>query len=144
MIAMLDASALLAILRGEPGADDAAALAKDGACITAINFAEVRDQAIRSYPDQPGAADVVDRFLDRRTVVVVCDEVLARRAAALRGRFYERRSRPVSLADCFAIAAAEARGTPLVTSDADQAAVARSVGVEVLAIANSAGVRPEG
>jgi len=142
--ALLDASALLAILRGEPGSEAAVLHAADGGFVTAINFAEVRDQASRAYPDEPGAAASVDRFLDRRVTLVVCDESLARRASDLRAGHYRRRSRSVSLAACFVNAAAEGRRIPLVTSDADQAAVARSIGVEVLAIANSAGIVPDG
>ncbi len=144
MTVVFDATALIAILRGERGADEAAVAGLDGGAVTAVNFAEARDSLVRSLPEMSDVGAAVDRFVDRGLSILSCDRSLAVRAATLRSEHYRRRGRAVSLADCFAIAAAEDRGVPLVTSDRDQATVARAVGVEVRAIPNSAGLLPDG
>lgn len=144
MTVVFDATALIAILRGERGAGEAVDAGLDGGAVTAVNFAEARDLLVRSLPEMGEVGAAVDQFIDRGLSVLSCDRSLAVRAAALRSEHYQRSERAVSLADCFAIAAAEDRGAALVTSDRHQADVARLVGVEVVAIPNSAGIRPDG
>jgi hypothetical protein len=103
-----------------------------------VNLAEARDLLARR-----GVEGSTDEIVRRGLVVVPCDLDLADRAADVRATHYHRIDRPVSLADCIGVVTAHRTGGTLVTSDADQAAVARSVGVDVLAIANSEGVIPE-
>ncbi len=75
--------------------------------------------------------------------VLAGDRALAEQAADLRVAHYDRQGSAVSLADCFAIAAARREGASLVSSDADQLRVAVRVGVTVNPIANSLGVVPQ-
>ena len=143
MTVVLDASAVMTLVRGEAGAGEAAEALVDGAAVSAVNFAEARDSLARGLGRRDAVHQALDSLLERGVKVVPCDRVLAARAADIRSERYRRRSRAVSLGDCFAIAAAEAMQAPLVTSDRDQAAVAREVGVTVLAIPNSSGERPD-
>jgi PIN domain nuclease of toxin-antitoxin system len=141
--AVLDASAVAAILRGEPGAIAAADAAVSGA-ITSVNLAEARDRLGRLTGDPPSVARALDALVERGMRVLVCDRELAEAAADLRTRHYHRRRAAVSLADCIAVAAAERAGGPLVSSDHGQVALARTIGVAVRPIANSSGLVPEG
>ncbi len=59
MTAVLDASALVALLAGEPGAREAARMAPSG-LVTAVNLAEVRDRLGRSTGDLPAVAAALD------------------------------------------------------------------------------------
>jgi predicted nucleic acid-binding protein len=74
--------------------------------------------------------------------VVAVDEAIGKLAGELRARHYHRRTAPISLADCIALAASSVLGGTLATSDPALAAVARRVGVKVLGLPNSAGSRP--
>ncbi len=142
MTAVLDASALVALLAGEAGGADAARAAPSGA-VTAINLAEARDRLIRATGDPAGVAAAFDRALEAGLRVITCDRTLAEEAADLRARHYDRRRAPISLADCFAIAAAARSGGVLVSCDEVQLAVGKHEGVEPHPIANSQGVVPE-
>jgi rRNA-processing protein FCF1 len=100
--------------------------------LTTVNAAEVVDVVIRRHggtldavlPELEGLArsgtELVDASLD-----------LAVRAGELRGQLFERRSRRLSLADGFALAAAE-DGRMVVTTDATLAAAARDAGIEAV------------
>jgi predicted nucleic acid-binding protein len=55
----------------------------------------------------------------------------ATRSGELRARPFDRRSRRVSLADCFVLTAAE-DGDTVVTTDATLAAAARDAGIDVV------------
>lgn len=143
MTSVLDATALLAILLGEPGAEEASEAALRGGVVTAVNFAEVRDRVLRRSRNPAKGAAAVDGLVDRRLSVLACDRTLASRASELRTAYYHPSTSAISLADCFAIAAAEARGAVLVTSDRNQVAAAVAAGVDVRPIPNSSGVRAD-
>lgn len=70
------------------------------------------------------------------------DADLAVRAGTIRAAHYHRTRTAVSLADCVAVATAEAMGGPLVTSDAALCRLATDLGVVPHPIPNSKGVRP--
>lgn len=142
MSAVLDASALVALLAGEPGAAEAARVAPSGV-VTAVNLAEARDRLSRVTGDPAGVAAALDRATDVGLRVLPCDRSLAEEAADLRAAHYDRAAAAVSLADCFAIAAAMRSGATLVSSDGLQLAVAQRVGVPVHPIANSQGEVPQ-
>lgn len=72
--------------------------------------------------------------------VVPVDQRIARRAAELRARHYDRRDSALSLADCMALATV-AGGDDFATSDGPLAAAARTEGLEVIPLPNSAGAR---
>ena len=60
-------------------------------------------------------------------------------AGRLHARFYDRRTSPLSRADCVALATAMSLGEPLATSDAPLAAAAWAVSVDVLSLPNARG-----
>jgi len=63
-------------------------------------------------------------------------------AGRLHARFYDRRTSPLSMADCVALATAMSLGEPLATSDPPLAAAAGAVGVEVLSLPDARGQLP--
>lgn len=127
MTVVLDASALIALLRDEPGADQVAQ-ALDGAAssvaevstavISTVNLAEVHQQLGDELPALIGADGVV------RPVAFSPEDAQA--AAALTATT---RSAGLSLADRACLALAIRRGEPVLTADRAWATVA--VGVEV-------------
>jgi PIN domain nuclease of toxin-antitoxin system len=142
MSAVLDASALVSLLAGEAGAVEVARAA-GSAMVTAVNLADARDQLSRATGDPANVAAALDRAIDVGLRVLVCDRTLAEEAADLRAAHYDRSTAAVSLADCFAIAAALRTGGALLSCDGAQLVVAKKVGVIPHPIANSQGVVPE-
>ncbi len=142
MSAVLDASAITAILRGEPGAS-AAATAAVGGAVSSINLAEVRDRLSRLTGDPAAVARALDALLEHGLRVLVCDREVAEAAADLRTAHYHRRRAAVSLADCIGVVTALRTGATLVSSDGDQLRIAVLAGADVQPIANSQGVVPE-
>jgi predicted nucleic acid-binding protein len=135
---------LIAALAGEPAAAEVEAeLRKGGASITAVNLAEVVDQLVRvarrSVPDLDAS---LSSLAAGGMSVVVVDNEMGKLAGELRARHYHRRTTPISLADCVALAASAISAATLATSDPFLAAVARRVGVKVLALPDTAGIRP--
>jgi len=131
-------------LAGEPAASEVEAeLRKGGAGITAVNLAEVIDQLVRPAGR---AQQKVDTSLASLVAgglgVIPVDESIGRLAGALRARYYDRRSAPISLADCVALAASSILGATLATADPSLAAVAKRTGVKVLGLPDSTGKRP--
>lgn len=138
MKAVLDASAVVSILRGEPGAVAASEAAVDGS-VPAINLAEARDRLLRSMRDRPAVISAFELLLARGLRVLPCDRELAERAADLRAAHYDRRHTAVSIADCFAIAAAHRAEAALISCDEAQLRVAAATGVRVVPIAGADG-----
>lgn len=139
MKVVLDASAIVALLDGEPGGAAVAAVLGPGGAASAVDLAEARDLLQR----RRGASGGTDEIVHRGLVVVPCDLELADRAADLRSSHYHPVFLPVSLADCIGVVTALHVGATLVSSDRDQLRVAALVGVPITPIANSAGVVPE-
>jgi predicted nucleic acid-binding protein len=115
---VLDASALLALLFDEPGAEkvenlfNQSAEADKSLLITAVNWAEVLYRMSRKRGE--GGLEAARRF--ERTMpleVAVLDRDLAESAAALKSKH------GLGLADAFAVALAKSKGksTELVTGD---------------------------
>lgn len=107
---VLDASAALAIVQGEPGGDKAEAMARDGV-ISAVNFAEIVQRCIRNGRD---VEKDLKRLEDLGMVVADVTAGLARRAGEL-----ERTTKPfgLSLADRMCLALALDLQLPVITSD---------------------------
>ena len=142
---LLDAYALVALIADEPAAEEVDAILREGqARVLIVNMAEALDISQRTYGlarNEVRAA--LEPLLLRRVLSrVVSDEPHAWLAADLRAQHYERRTRALSLADCFLIAHALTDGGPIATSDPPLASVAREVDVEVTALPDSAGERP--
>ena len=120
--AVLDSSAVLAVLREEPGADTVAALLP-GAALSVVNLAEVLAVLMRQGVPAAEASAVVDLL---GLHLQSAEPPLARAAAAIAGAT---RAEGVSLGDAFCLATARALHVPAVT--ADRAWARLRVGVKV-------------
>jgi PIN domain nuclease of toxin-antitoxin system len=128
--AVLDAYALLALLADEPAADQVERLIESGgAKITSINLAEAMDVLQRrdGIPEEE-LREALDGLAIR---VLAASESDAWQASSLRARHYDRRRRPVSIADCFLVAAVD-RTDQVATADGAVLDMARDEGVGVL------------
>ena len=74
--------------------------------------------------------------------IAVIDAAIGISAGELHAKHYDRKTSPLSMADCAALATAAALGEPLATSDPPLAAAARAEGVTVVALQDSSGRRP--
>jgi ribonuclease VapC len=107
---VLDASALMAVLREEPGGAAVEAVL-DSAAISAVNLSEVQAKLVeRGTPADLAWEWLVDLELD----VVSFDMAQARAAADLRPLT---RVRGLSFADCACLAVARTLGLPAMTAD---------------------------
>lgn len=140
-MAVLDTSAVVAFLTGEPGGPRVREVLEQpvASYLCAVNLAEVFDVLGRRTGDVDLVERQIDLLLHAGLDVVAADESLGRAAGQLRAECYRRRSRDVALADCFALAATIRLGGSLVTSDRSLAEVARSKATDVLLIPDSAG-----
>ena len=108
--AVLDASAVLADLQGEPGGE-AARIASQHAAVSAVNFAEVITKLIdRGMPGKDAQA-LAETAAYR---VIPADQARAVRV----GLMHEKTRRTgISLGDRFCLALAQEIGVPAVTAD---------------------------
>jgi PIN domain nuclease of toxin-antitoxin system len=108
--AVLDASAILALLHDEAGADNVAKLLDDAA-VSAVNVAEVGARLVDSGMPPPLAGEAI-RGLGLE--IVPFDADLAQASTALR---QGTRALGLSLGDRACLALAQKRGVPAVTAD---------------------------
>lgn len=112
---VLDASAVLALLNEEPGADEVGrAMAAGGCLIGAVNWSEVLGRVIELPGPQRGAVDAVLASVLELLTIVPFEREDAERTAELRPAT---RRRGLSLGDraCLALALRAAR--PVLTAD---------------------------
>lgn len=109
MSAVLDASALLAFLQGEVGADRVEALLENAAHCSSVNWSEVAQKILAGGGDWPLAAALLTSYGLRVEPATVTD---AERAAEL-----WQRGSGLSLADRFCLALGERLGTTVWTAD---------------------------
>jgi predicted nucleic acid-binding protein len=143
-LTLLDAYALVALVADEPAAGEVEDLLRAGdARAVVINLAESIDVAQRVHGyDQSDVRGVLEPLVIGGALEpIASDDEVAWAAADLRGRYYDRRTRALSLADCFLLAHALA-GEEIATSDPPLAEVAREEGVVVVALPGSDGKRP--
>ena len=107
---VLDASAILAVLNGEPGADLVVPLL-GSASVSTVNYAEVASKLIDSGA---GRIEARDAILGLGIDVVDFDLALAERTSELRSLT---RHRGLSLGDRACLALGEREGVPVVTAD---------------------------
>ena len=107
---LLDASALLAVINGEPGAEVVLPYL-GAAAISAVNHAEVISKMVE---DGVPIENVRDTMLDFSVPVIAFDGALADRTGSLRG---ETIRQGLSLADRACLALAEREGLPVLTAD---------------------------
>ena len=129
---VLDASAAIAFLLDEPGAETVGSLlGSAGARMSTVNAAEVVDVLVRVHRGEPEAVIAqVDELLSSVVEPAPPSLESATRAGELRARHF-RRDQRVSLADCFVLATAES-GDRIVTADRILATVASDEGIEVV------------
>ena len=125
MSSVLDASAIIAVLRGEPGAE--IVLAADEGVISAVNFAEVITALINAGMPSDHAQRAAARSTGLK--IVPADQS----QAIIAGRLREQtRSAGLSLGDRFCIALASQLGAKALTADRQWCDL--DVGVEVVLI----------
>jgi PIN domain nuclease of toxin-antitoxin system len=125
---ILDASAVLALLQDEPGADVVEDAIEDGATISAVNLTEVLAKMVDAGTAADAAADlIVSLFVE----VAPFGLESARDAARIRAA-----ARPagLSLGDRACLSLARLRATPVITADRAWLGSSASVGVEVRSI----------
>jgi PIN domain nuclease of toxin-antitoxin system len=119
---VLDASAILAMLRGEPGGEQVSAVIRR-ALVSVINEAEVIGKLIWRGQSPEQALNVVEAL---PYALVDLDEELCRRAGSW---WAATRPQGLSLADRCCLALAEREQLPALTGD--RAWVGVSIGVEI-------------
>ncbi|RBP18063.1 PIN domain nuclease of toxin-antitoxin system [Roseiarcus fermentans] len=121
---VLDASALLAALNGEPGADRVAA-SLDAGVVSAVNFAEVAGAIARGG----NSADEVRAILTALACPIIpADEEMAVEAGLMRALTARA---GLSLGDRFCLALGRRLRAPVLTADRRWALIADDVGVTV-------------
>jgi predicted nucleic acid-binding protein len=141
---LLDSTALVATFLGEPAAQEVESLLREGdGGITGPNLAEVIDVLVRVFGNDLEAVEArLVPLLATTLSVTAVGEAEGRRAAEIRIRQYHRRDNPLSLADCLLLGTALVLGAAVATSDVPLARSARSEGLEVIALRDSAGKKP--
>ncbi|MCB0897504.1 MAG: PIN domain-containing protein [Actinobacteria bacterium] len=137
---ILDAYAVLALLKGEAAAPDVRDILKgsEPARLTGVGVAEVIDHLIRQcrVDEEEATLDLAQLgLLD----AVSEDNATAIRAGLLRARHYQRRHRPVSLADCFVAATAQVHSSRVASSDAPLLTLCHQEGIGIVALPDSGG-----
>ena len=135
MSILLDAFALIALLADEPAADEVEALLRGGeAAMTAVNLAEALDvlQRVQGISFER-LQTLTTPLVGERIKLLPIDEPIARRAADIRARRYQRTSAPLSLADCILLAAT-GESDRLATADGPLIRVAEAEKVQVSAL----------
>jgi predicted nucleic acid-binding protein len=142
-VILLDTSAVLTLLWGEPGEEEVATLLREGDCaIPAACLSEVVDRLVRCGGNPPSTlAEKLVPLFDEVVVVPPIGPAAALRAGELRADHYERRNAALSHIDCLLLATA-GEDDKVATSDGPLAKVARSLGITVVALPDSKGRRP--
>jgi PIN domain nuclease of toxin-antitoxin system len=127
--AVLDASALLAVLNSEPGADVVAAFLHD-AIISAVNYSEVLKKTI----ERNGSPEQVAHIIRDLAVAIIPFD--AAQAAATAALFPEAKPFGLSLADRACLALGLQRRATVLTADSKWKLVKVSVKVKLIRNAN--------
>ena len=141
---LVDTSGFIAALTDEPASASVwTLLESQTAVVSVITLAELRDvlQRVRGF-DAESIEQRIDGVSGAGVQVQPLDAAVSRFAGQIRAEAYQRRTSEVSWADCILIATALHEGYRLATSDAVLASVARSRGVDVVPLPNSAGLLP--
>jgi PIN domain nuclease of toxin-antitoxin system len=139
----LDAYALVAFLADEPARPEVADILRGSCVMSTVNVAESLDVLERVHGiGEDELRGLVDPLLADRLKVEEPGAEDAWVVASLRGRYYERSTRELSLADCFLLAAASKFDASVATADPAVAATARAESIELIALPDSSGNRP--
>jgi uncharacterized protein with PIN domain len=145
-VTVFDAQAVIAFLVGEPAASEVERRLRDSgdrSLVCAATIAEVVDVTTRlmAVETEP-VTERLDWLAAGGLVTLVVDDAIGRRAGELRARHHDRRTRPVSLGDCLALASAMREEEALASSDPALIATARDEGVAVVPLPDSHGDLP--
>lgn len=136
---VLDAYAVIALLRAEPAAAAVEATLTHGdAVLTAVGVGEVVDHLIRlaGADEEEAALDLAQLGLLDGVVVTA---QLGGAAGRLRARHYHRTRCAVSMADCVAAESARTLGEALATSDPHLLDVCHAEGIDYIVLPESDG-----
>jgi PIN domain nuclease of toxin-antitoxin system len=140
-VTVLDAFAVVALLKAEPAAGEVQQLVDAGdAMLTPLGVAEVVDHLVRivGVTEEEAALDVAQLGLADAGPL---DAAVALHAGLLRARHYHRRECAVSLADCVAAETARARDDAIATSDPHLLDMCNNENIAVVALPDSRGQR---
>ena len=138
---VLDAFAVLALLKGEPAALEVRNLIEGGdAALTPLAVAEVVDHLVRimNTTEEDAVLDLAQLGVPTTEPI---DDERTLRAGLLRARHYHRTDRAVSLADCVAAETARSLNSALATSDPHLLDMCRDEGIAVSPLPDSKGHR---
>jgi PIN domain nuclease of toxin-antitoxin system len=122
---VLDASAVIAVLRSEPGADMVRSALSD-AVISAVNYSEVLKKTI----ERGGASDTAASFIHGLSIAVIpFDEALAQASAAL---YLQTSQHGLSFADRACLALGIQRNCKVLTSERRMAGPSLSIKVKLI------------
>lgn len=140
---LLDAYALVALIAEGPAAPEVERILRtEDVGMTVVNVAEALDVTQRVHRLDPAEVrQTVEPLFGSSVRVVASPEEHAWRASELRLRYYDRRTRALSLADCFLLAAAEPGGA-VATADPAVAEMAHAESVRLIALPDTGGRRP--
>ena len=136
---ILDAFAVIALLKGEPAAAQVQLLIQaDGCALTSLGVAEVIDHLVRvvKTSEEDAVLDVAQLSL---APALELDNAIATQAALLRARHYNKKSRAVSLADCVVAQAARTVTSAVATSDPHLLDLCRDEGIAIVPLPDSGG-----
>lgn len=136
---ILDACAVLALLKDEPAAEAVEQIANDDGRLTALGVGEVLDHLIRLIGVSEEEA-VLDLAALGLLLPVAVDSTVAIGSGMLRANHYHRTRRPVSMADCAVAEAARQAKLPVATSDRHLLDLCHEEGIPVRPLPNSKGV----
>jgi predicted nucleic acid-binding protein len=142
-VILLDAYALVAVASAEPAAPEIEQLLRTETCtMSTVNIAEAVDVLMRIHaiPREEVRA-LLEPVVGSEVAPVAPGTEDAWQAAELRARYYRRRECPLSLADCFLLAAAR-ESDAIATADPGVVDVARAEGLGVIALPDSRGRLP--
>lgn len=137
---LLDANALIAVVRGEPAMEKVLSLIRQGStAMTTVNIAEVYDSVARKTGlAHEDIGEVIEPLLQGPIAPISIDVALARRAGEIRSIHYHRKRQALALADCVLLAAA-AGSDKIATADPDVLTVAAQLGIETIELPPSSG-----
>jgi len=144
-VTILDAFAVIALLKGEPAAPAVQVLIRAGGCaLTTLGVAEVIDHLVRvvGTSEEDAVLDVAQLGL---APPIELDDAGATQAALLRAGHYNKKNRAVSLADCVAAHAARTTASAVATSDPHLLDLCLDEDIAVIPLPDSSGRmwRPE-
>ena len=137
---ILDAYAVLALLKGESAANEVEQLLRhnQSCSLTLLGVSEVIDHLVRlaGADEEDAVLDLAQLGLDEPPSL---DSALGTRVGLLRARHYDRTARAVSLADCVAAESARTAGRRVASSDPHLLEMCADEGIGVVPLPDSRG-----